>query len=289
MRSNVAIVGAGPGGMATALQLKRFGEDFLLFEGEEVGGLLRNAWRVENYLGFSGISGRALVRAFKEHIEHYGVDIIMEWVSMLDYRQDEDDFILLTRNGEYFADVVVIASGTKPRSLNIVNNLPSHLRDKVYYGICPLLNLEGKRILVIGAGDAGFDYAMSLAEKNEVIVVNRGREIKALKALRDKVLHHPRIRYVQGLELIGIEEGGLGLCVDFGREVFDVHCLVLAIGRVPNKDFYSERLMDMERDLVNREKLFLVGDVRGGGYRQCAMAVGDGIRCAMQIHYGRMG
>ena len=77
----VMIIGAGPAGLATAIQLKRYGIHPLLFEGEEVGGLLRNANLVENYPGFpKGVSGSKLVNLFSRQAENLHIDVTHEQV-----------------------------------------------------------------------------------------------------------------------------------------------------------------------------------------------------------------
>ena len=69
----VAIIGAGPAGLAAAIQLQRYGIDALLLEAEAVGGLLRNANLVENYPGFpQGIPGMELARLFAGQLERGG-------------------------------------------------------------------------------------------------------------------------------------------------------------------------------------------------------------------------
>ena len=61
-REQVVIVGAGPAGIACAVQLRRYGLDPLLLEKDQPGGLLKNAWRIDNYPGYpEGIGGSALV------------------------------------------------------------------------------------------------------------------------------------------------------------------------------------------------------------------------------------
>src|SRR4030043_1234586 len=83
---DVIIIGAGPAGIATAIQLKRYGVHPLLFERGQVGGLLRNANLVENYPGFPrGISGTMLVKLFVSHAQNLNISIAYEEVIDLVY------------------------------------------------------------------------------------------------------------------------------------------------------------------------------------------------------------
>ena len=138
----VAIIGAGPAGLATALQLKRYGVDALLLEGGRVGGLLHNANCVENYPGFpGGISGPQLVRLFIAQAEQTGVSVTHAQVLSLDYSgfsapsdSQEGEFSIQTAERLYRARRVVIASGTRPLSPSGLS-LPKELEDRFFYEV----------------------------------------------------------------------------------------------------------------------------------------------------------
>ena len=83
------IIGAGPAGLGTAIQLKRYGISPLVLERESIGGLLRNANLVENYPGFpAGIPGVELVQLLKKHARASGVEVILAEVKRSHSRMD---------------------------------------------------------------------------------------------------------------------------------------------------------------------------------------------------------
>jgi len=91
---DVAIIGAGPGGIAAAIQLQRYGLRPMLLEKDRIGGLLVNAHWVENYPGFpQGISGIDLARLFQTQLEEIGATVSFEEVRRLDC---EDGFVIQT-------------------------------------------------------------------------------------------------------------------------------------------------------------------------------------------------
>ena len=283
----VAIVGAGPSGSSTALQLKRYGISALLFESARFGGLLWNANLVENYPGFpGGISGPELVGLFSEQVRDISIDVIREQVISLAH--EGDVFQLETEARGYRSRIVVIASGTSP--VTFPDELLSEdVRDRVFYEVYPLLSLEGQRITIVGAGDAAFDYALNLAERNEVIILNRVEREKCLPLLWERASATPRITYHQRTQVVRIERapaGGILLrCVaPSGNIGILSDYLIGAIGRQPRLDFMTPALRAGAPALENEGVLYFVGDVVNGIFRQTAIAVGDGILAAMKIY-----
>ncbi len=281
----VAIIGAGPAGIAAALQLKRSGLEPLLLEQARVGGLLWNANLVENYPGFpQGIRGADLVRLFAEHLKNVGVGVCSEAVRQLHY--DGHSFIIETDKRKIAAQIVVLASGTKPREFTDCP-IPEEARERVFYEVYPLRAFKQKRIAIVGAGDAAFDYALQLAEnENEVFIINRGDQIKSLPLLWERAQSKPSIKYQAHTEIIKITaEKSLILDLSAPKKSWTllVDAVIFAIGRVPQLDYCAERLSKESPALERAGLLYLIGDVRRGIYRQTALAVGDGIETAMRI------
>ena len=162
----VAIIGAGPAGISTAIQLKRYGINPVLFEKGEVGGLLKNANLVENYPGFpEGISGLNLIELFKKQLKNLSLKIFYEEIKRLDYANNI--FLLKTPEKLFYSSIVVIASGTKPKRPTHFE-ISENAKNKIFYEVYPLLKVKKKQIIIIGAGDAAFDYALNLAKNNKI-------------------------------------------------------------------------------------------------------------------------
>ncbi|MCX6832312.1 MAG: NAD(P)/FAD-dependent oxidoreductase, partial [candidate division Zixibacteria bacterium] len=124
MRSDeVAIIGAGPAGIATAIQLRRYGLQVTVFEKNRIGGLLRSANLVENYPGFpQGTSGPNLVRLFEEQLRNSAAEILFEEVVSLCF--EDERFVVTTNERTLYPEIVVIASGTRPIELSDLEGPP---------------------------------------------------------------------------------------------------------------------------------------------------------------------
>jgi len=282
-KEDVIIVGAGPAGLATALQLERYGIKPLVIEKGKIGGLLNNANLVENYPGFpGGIPGPQLVDLFKQQVRYDELNLLNSQLINLDYSNGRFEFSIKGRI--LHSHVAVIASGTKPRLWRNFP-IPPEIQDKLYYEVYPLLEVKDRQIAIIGAGDAAFDYGLNLAQDNDVIILNRGIEISCLPLLWERAKFNPRIQYHEQTAITRISPGPGGrisLECNSSR-TFVVDYLIAAIGRDPSLDFISGQFAEKTIQLENSGKLYYVGDVANGLYRQTAIAVGNGILAAMKI------
>ncbi|MBN1452330.1 MAG: NAD(P)/FAD-dependent oxidoreductase [Anaerolineales bacterium] len=284
----VVIIGAGPAGMTAAIQLKRYGIPFVLLEKERVGGLLWNANLVENYPGFpAGVSGPKLVGLIEKQMRRIGVEVTFDPVSQL--ARDELGFRVKTLQAEYRPRFAIVASGTKPNPFPFA--IPDAARGMVFSDVYHLLHVSDKRIVIIGAGDAAFDYALNLVKKgNFVTILNRGGEVKCLRLLWERAMADSAVEYraetpvgkvdldETPLERCGETAGRLRVRTDAG-ESLEADYLLFAIGRVPQTDFLSDELVGKKGN-----GLYFVGDVKNGLFRQAAIAAGDGLRAAMEIY-----
>jgi thioredoxin reductase len=183
---------------------------------------------------------------------------------------------------------VVIATGTKPRKFTDLK-IPEQFRDKVLYDVYPVLALEGQRVAIVGAGDAAFDYALNLGKKNQVMILNRGGEIRCLPLLWDRVSASPSITYhpktrISKFTISNDQEMSLECITPNGIDIKQVEILIGAIGRDPQLDFISGNFHQKAIQLESSSELYYVGDVANGLYRQTSIAVGDGTLAAMKIY-----
>jgi len=287
MPLEIAVIGAGPAGLAAGIQLQRYGFSPHIYEREAVGGLLRNANLVENYPGFpAGISGRELVKLMQEQAQQIGLVITYQEVQEISYRNNH--FLLTTPLRTNAYDIVLIASGTRPRTNHGVD-IPVPLQPHVFYEIYPLRHLAEKRFAIVGAGDAAFDYALNLSKLNQVMILNRSKDIRCLPLLFERAARNPRIDYREEIKILAVKESrraGLELECEgsTGQMSFLIDKLIFAIGREPQTGFIPSALLPMIRDLEEKGCLYFIGDVKNERYRQTSIAVGDGVLAAMKIY-----
>jgi thioredoxin reductase (NADPH) len=283
----VVIIGAGPAGIATAIQLKRYGIEPVVLEQDEFGGLLKNANLVENYPGFpQWISGPDLVALFKEQLNNIGVPVSYERAVEIEFA--DEVFITKTNKKTYTSNITVIATGTKPKvDPDIL--IPDEIKDRMFYEVYPIMGVENKKIAIIGAGDAAFDYALNLSQKNKITILNRNKTTKCIPILRERCARKRNVEYLPEVRINAITKKNSQIVLGCTRlnngEQMSISTdyLIFAIGRIPCLDFLGEGLKRTLSILTGEKRLFLIGDVRNGICRQTAISVGDGIKAAMDI------
>lgn len=287
-QNKVIIIGFGPAGIACAIQLARMGLHPLVIEKTRPGGILVNANLVENYPGFpGGITGEKLVRLFEKQLAAFDIRVVRDEIRKASYISGQ--FELAGLRDAYSCHYLVVASGTVPV---IPAECPPLLvqRGLIHTDISGLRAINGKTIGIIGAGDAAFDYALSLAENgNTVEIFNRGERIRTLQILNDKaqatagILYHPHFR-LKGLS--ENPEGTLEAVFQTNEEtrIYLFDYLIFATGRTPATGFLDSALQEEANRLQALHRLWFIGDVKNGNVRQVSVAVGDGVRAAMEIY-----
>jgi thioredoxin reductase (NADPH) len=249
--------------------------------------MLANANLVENYPGFpGGISGQELASRFVANVNSFNILINQDEILLA--RFSNGVFTLNCKTGYYQCNILVIATGTSPVIPEICPE--SMIKDGfVHFDISRLRTARGKTIGIIGAGDAALDYSLSLAENdNNVLIFNRGNQIKALKVLQEKVFINNNIKYLGNTVLSSLEtqpEKGLQAIFNSAssNRKYSLDYLIFATGRKPENGFLSESLEGKLPGLLKERRLYLIGDLKNGNYRQVSVAVGDGVRAAMEI------
>jgi thioredoxin reductase (NADPH) len=283
----VIIIGGGPAGISCAIQLSRYDIEPLILEKANLGGLLLNANHVENYPGFPrGIRGKELTELLKEQLKTHKIKVLFEEVVRLFF--NKDFFEVTTKKSSYFSKFVIIASGTKPKEFKEIP-IPDELSPKVFYEVYPLIDLKNKKIAVVGAGDAAFDYALNLIRDNEVVVLNKSELSNCLPVLLKRVQESTEIDYIKNIKIHGVfpssgDRVKLECLTPEGSINIDADFLLFAIGRIPCLDFLSPELRHEVNEKKESSRMYLAGDVKNGIFRQTAIAVGDGVMSAMKIY-----
>jgi len=315
---DVAVVGAGPAGLATAVYAASEGLSVLVLDTRAFGGQAGASARIENYLGFpTGVSGMALMARAYNQAQKFGANLaIPDEVASLDCNGEEDGdltgYHLKLVSGETTqAKTVVIASGARYRRLD-VPNLDAFEGSSVHYWASPLEAklCAGQEVALVGAGNSAGQAAVYLAgQVAKVWLVIRGKSLHASMSryLIDRIESLPNIEVVTRNEIVELEgENGELRAIrhrdlDTGEEArCEISHLFLFIGAAPNTTWLSACRVELDnhgfvrtgQDLApghpslqtSRHGVFAIGDVRAGSVKRVAAAVGEGAQVVAAIH-----
>ena len=308
---DVAIVGSGPAGLATAVYAGSEGLKAIVVDCRAFGGQAGASARIENYLGFpTGISGMALMaRAFNQ-AQKFGVEMaIPDEAIRLD--GEEGGFTLRLAEGDSVrARAVVIATGARYRRLDVAE-LDAFEGATVHYWASPLEAklCEGHEIALVGGGNSAGQAVAYLAElaSRVTLIARRPLEETMSAYLVERLTGLANVEIVTGAEIARLDgEAGRLEAISWrdrrtGEETRREVCqLFLFIGADPNTDWLSPAGLELdERGFVltgtecrrgglpletSRVGVFAVGDVRSGSIKRVASAVGDGAQVVAALH-----
>jgi thioredoxin reductase (NADPH) len=312
---DVAVVGAGPAGLAAAVYAASEGLSVLVLDCRAFGGQAGASARIENYLGFpTGISGMALMARAHNQAQKFGVEMaIPDEVIGLEppANPDTGEFVLrLSSDENARARSVVIANGARYRRPAIAN-LQAFEGSSVHYWASPLearLCADQEVALVGGGNSAGQAVVFLASRVAKVWLLIRGTDLGASMSryLVERITGLANVEVVSQVEVSELE-GASGMLEAIrwrrgagGEEVRrPIRHLFLFIGADPNTDWLSGSgvTLDAKRFVLtgtdaaaggsletSRRGVFAIGDVRSGSVKRVSAAVGEGAQVLPALH-----
>jgi thioredoxin reductase (NADPH) len=313
---DVAVVGAGPAGLAAAVYAASEGLSVVVFDCRAFGGQAGASARIENYLGFpTGISGLALMARAYNQAQKFGADMsIPEEVVVLEDSADAGAcrFVLgLKESGKVKAHSIVIATGAQYRRLD-VERLSDYEGSHVHYWASPLEArlCSGQEVGLVGGGNSAGQAAVYLAgTARKVWMIVRGKSLEATMSqyLCERIAAQPNIEVVVESEVTALngENGSLENVTWRHRATGEethraMRHLFLFIGAEPANAWLAKSGVALDAKgfvradapgagqhypfETSRRGIFAIGDVRSGSIKRVAAAVGEGAQVVAAIH-----
>lgn len=304
---DVAVVGAGPAGLATAVYAASEGLSVIVVDARAMGGQAGASARIENYLGFpTGISGQALAgRAFNQALK-FGAEIAIPVAVDRMECEGPHPVLFCAGNRRIRSRSVVIASGARYRRPDV-----PHLKDLEGAGISYWVSAieaklcAGEEVVLIGGGNSAGQAIVFLAPqvKRLHLMVRRDLRETMSQYLIDRIASLPNVEIHVGTEIVGVEgdrKDGLSAATFADsatgeRRRYAIRHLFLFIGADPNADWARDCVETDSRGFVvtgggalsletSLPGVFAIGDVRAGSTKRVAAAVGEGAAAVAQIH-----
>ena len=288
-------IGAGAAGLAAVQYAARSGLSALALDLSVAGGQVLKIASLENYPGvFPAANGYAFIQTMQEQAKAFGAQITSAQVKSIDKIQDK--FKIETNKAAYFCKALVLATGAEHRKLGVPGEKELEGRGVSYCAVCDGPLFRNKTIFVIGGGDAACDeanYLSQLAEK--VFLVHRRDQLRAQKAVADRVLANPKISVLWNsvvAEIKGTQKVESVIIMDVKtRKLTELAAdsVFVSVGMIPQNQLLSTLKTDEAGYIVTDEKmrtaipgLYAAGDVRSKPFRQVVTATSDGAIAAFE-------
>lgn len=296
---DILIIGGGPAGLNAALYSKRKGANVGIIT-KDVGGQVVDTSVVENYLGYSSISGEGLMKKFVEHVKD--LDVPIAEYSTVESLKVSDDLsikeVILSDGSSYRAKSIILATGSKPRKLNVPGEVEFTGKGVAYCAICDGPLFADTEVIVAGGGNSAVEAAIDLAKiASKVTIVHRS-QFRADKILIDQLnkldnveIHlNTQIQEVFGEKIMS----GVKVLDKLTDEVYTIPAngIFVEIGYLPNNDPFKELIKLNERGEIivdkygetNIKGIFAAGDSTDTPYKQIIMSAADGAKCALSAN-----
>lgn len=300
-KRKVIIIGSGPAGYTAAIYAARANLEPLMFEGFMTGpgGQLMTTTDVENYPGFpEGITGPAMMEAFKKQAQRFGTEILTEDVSEVDF--SKKPFVVKGKEA-FEADCVIIATGATAKRLDIPGAGDGEFWQKgvtacaVCDGAMPIF--RDNHCFIIGGGDTAMEDGLFLTKyASKVTIVHRRDEFRASKIMAERALNHPKIDVAWNSVITKIDGDSVVKSVTLQdvntkeEKTLDAAGVFFAIGHQPNTGFLNGQIELLDNQYIKVEPgttktnipgVFAAGDVQDYVYRQAVSAAGSGCMAAL--------
>ena len=281
--------------MTAGIHAARYGMKTGLVERMMGGASIINIEKIENFPGFpDGISGAELAPAVQEQAMNAGVEFILGETSSISRKGNYR--VVATDAGEIQAKAVIVAAGSTLRQLGIPGEEEFFGRGVSQCATCDGPLYMGETVGVVGGGDSAADEALTLTEyAGKVLLFHRREQLRAQKALQDRVAKHPKIEVVWNSvveEVLG-EDTVSGVRtsnpVTGIENTIRLTGLFVYVGLEPNSQLVSGLTkvdgaghipvnLSMETEAPG---VYAVGDIRQHSSSQLVSAAGDGATAAI--------
>ena len=316
---DVAIIGAGPAGLAAAVYGASEGLRTILVDSDAPGGQAGMSSRIENYLGFpNGISGEDLAERAHRQAKRFGADVVVTREAIRIEGAPYDRRVILNDNEEIHCRSVVLATGVCYRYLS-ARGCDEFLNRGVYYGAAQAeaRQVRGRRVHLLGGGNSAGQAAMffSLFAEHVSIIIRSDDLSKSMSTyLIDELRTRPNVSVVTNCEVVAVE-GSRTVETLVLRNVVDgterrerTDALFVFIGADPRTEWLADFVSTDERGYIltgqsvdrlrqpwplerspflletNQPGVFAVGDVRKDSVKRVASGVGEGATAITMVH-----
>lgn len=289
-KTDIVVIGAGIAGLTCAIYLNRANADFIIIEGQEVGGQLNKLKEVENYPGFKKVSGKEITDSILGQTNALGIDILKGSVQTI--LKEPDGFKVVSDVDNIVSKAVIIATGFARESSSVEGEKDFVGRGVSYCATCDGSFFKGENVVVYGNNDVALEEALYLSNiVGKLTFVNPDNNLSGNAKMIEELKKANNIEIITGQKIKKINGDMFGVTnVILDNNVsIEVLGVFPYVGKKSVGEFLSNLKPEMKNNFVitdedmmtNIEGLFAIGDVRDKTLRQLVTASSDGAIAAL--------
>jgi thioredoxin-disulfide reductase len=289
---DLIIIGAGPGGITAAVYAARKKLDFAVIT-KDIGGQTARSGDIENYTGYQFITGPDLAQKFREHLQNFKFDLL-EGVEVIRVEKGDNFFSVETSDGKKLtARTLIIASGKRPRYLQVPGEDKYKNRGVSYCATCDGPLFADKVVAVIGGRNSALDAVLQMIRiASKVYMINITEKLEGDPVMREKVMSSSKVEIFNKSKVLEIRGekfvSGIKIEIDGKVRELEVEGVFVEIGLVPNSDFIDFVDKNQKGEIIincaaetSVPGLFAAGDVSSVPEKQIVIAAGEGAKTAL--------
>jgi alkyl hydroperoxide reductase subunit F len=291
------IIGAGPAGMTAAVYAARKKLNALLLS-HNIGGQVLSTSGIENYMGYQFVEGSELMRKFEEQVRQFPIEMKIGG-KVVNLSRTNRGFEVKTDRGEsYYARAVIIATGKRPRQLNVPGEENLRGRGVTYCAICDGPLFAGESVAVIGGGNSALEAADDMVKIADHVYLVSLTPFTGDQVLIDKVKNASNLTMLLEHEVLEIKGEGrvekmkVRDLKSKQEKELQVSGIFIEIGLIPNSEPFKgivrqNQAGEIEVNCNNETDvpgLFAAGDVANVPEKQIVVAAGEGAKAALRAH-----
>lgn len=294
--SDVIIVGAGPAGMTAAVFTARKGLKTLMIS-KDIGGQVNWTTVVENYMGFKEIGGVELMNRFEEQMKGDHLVYKQDEAALLERGGDGIFEVTGKKTGRHRGRTVIIASGKRPRTLNVPGETEFRGKGVSYCSTCDAPLYRDAPVAVVGGGNSGLQSAIDLLGVGaKAVYLVTDEDMTGDEVLVEKVRADQRVKIYSRRQVLAVvgDQFVNGLKIrerDGGaEETLEVSGVFVEIGLMPNAEFLENLRKNPRGEIqvdcqcqTSVEGVFAAGDVTDVPEKQIVVAAGEGAKAAIRV------
>ena len=293
---DVTVVGSGPAAVSAAIYAARKGLNVAMV-GVKIGGQVLDTNEIENIIGTVLTTGAKFAETLEKHLKEHEI-AFKEGHLVKEMKEDGKDKILVTDDGKsYKTKTVIVATGAKPRSLNIPGEAEYVGKGVHYCSTCDGPFYKGLDVAVIGGGNSGVEAALDLSGiAKSVTLIEFMPELKADKVLQEKLAEQPNVKTILNSATVKVNGNEFVESIVYkSRETdeektLNVEGMFVEIGLSPRSEVVKdlvetnkigEIVINPENNSTSVAGIFAAGDVTNIRQKQIIIAMGEGAKAAL--------